>query len=138
MSADALIARLERPRATGRGTWVCRCPAHADKSPSMTVRELDDGRVLVHCFAGCEVSEILGAVGLDFDALFPPNPIEHAKPLRRPFPAADVLEALAHEALVVEMAAAHVAAGKPVSTHQSARLLTAVARIHSGRDLANG
>ena len=52
---------------------------------------LEDGRVLVHCFAGCGVSEILGAVGLDFDALFPPKPIDHAPPMRRPFPAADVL-----------------------------------------------
>lgn len=135
MSADTLLEKLHKPRATGRGTWIACCPAHEDKSPSMTIRELDDGRVLVHCFAGCAVVEILGAVGLEFDALFPPKPIDHAKPLRRPFPAADVLEALAHESLVVLLAIAHAKAGKPIDRD---RLVTAASRIQRGRELANG
>jgi hypothetical protein len=101
----------------------------------MTIRELDDGRVLLHCFAGCSVEDILGAVGLDFDALFPPKPIEHAKPIRRPFPAADVLEVLAHESKVVLLAIADAQAGKPINRE---RLVTAVSRIERGRELANG
>jgi hypothetical protein len=135
MSAEYLLTKLHKARATGRGTWIACCPAHEDKSPSMTIRELDDGRVLVHCFAGCGVQDILGSVGLEFDALFPPKPIDHAKPLRRPFPAADVLEALAHESLVVLLAIAGAKAGKPIDRD---RLVTAASRIQRGRDLANG
>lgn len=135
MSAAALIERLARVRATGPGTWIACCPAHEDKSPSMTIRECEDGRVLVHCFAGCSVEGILGAVALEFDVLFPEKPIEHAKPLRRKFPAADVLEALAHESKVVLIAIADAEAGNPVSRK---RLAVAAARIEQGRELANG
>lgn len=138
MTAEALISRLEKPRATGRGTWICRCPAHEDKNPSMTVRELDDGRVLVHCFAQCATEDILAAMGLEFDALFPPKPIGYAAPIRRPFPVADVLEALAHEALVVQMTAGAIVRGEELTAERIARLRKASERIQAGRDLANG
>lgn len=79
MSADALLLRLDGVKRTGPNRWIGRCPAHDDRSPSMAVRELDDGRVLVHCFAGCSVEEILSAAGLEFHALFPEPPVGHGK-----------------------------------------------------------
>ncbi|TXR56469.1 hypothetical protein [Quadrisphaera setariae] len=39
-----------------------QCPAHADSAPSLHVTVADDGRVLVHCFAGCTVEEVLAAL----------------------------------------------------------------------------
>lgn len=58
-------------RALG-GKWrgghnVCRCPAHDDSSPSLSVSQTRDGRVLVHCHAGCpqmSVIEALKGMGL--------------------------------------------------------------------------
>jgi hypothetical protein len=139
MSAEALISRLEKPRATGRGSWVCRCPAHEDKSPSLTVREVDDGRVLVHCFAGCSVEDILGAVGLDFDALFPPKAIaDRVAPMRRPFPAADVLECVMRDALTVQQVAAEAQRTGGVTPHQRALLQKAVARVSAAQDMIRG
>ena len=41
----------------GRGS-VCRCPAHFDKNPSLSVTDTDDGDVVVHCFAGCDYRTI--------------------------------------------------------------------------------
>src|SRR5690242_9943469 len=101
MSSSDLIARLERVRSTGRGTWFACCPAHDDRSPSLSIRELDDGRVLVHCFTGCSAAAVVQAVGLELDALFPPRAQTLARLAgeRRPFPAADVLRALVHEAI---------------------------------------
>lgn len=138
MKADALLSRLEKVKRTGNGTWLACCPSHADKTPSLTVRELEDERVLVHCFAGCDVEQVLGAVGLDFDALFPDKPIDHAKPLRRPFPAADVLEALSLESRIVALSAAQVARGESLSESELDRLRVANLRIQQGRDLALG
>lgn len=138
MSVDALLSRLAKVRATGRGTWVACCPAHQDKQPSMTVREADDGIVLLHCFAGCEVVQILGAVGLDFDVLFPPKPIEHSKPLRRSFPAADVLEVIASEARIVATASANIRQGIQLTDADHERLMVASERIFEARTLANG
>jgi hypothetical protein len=47
--------------------WVCRCPAHDDRRPSLAVRDGDDGRVLLHCHAGCgplDIIDALKALGL--------------------------------------------------------------------------
>jgi hypothetical protein len=132
-----LISRLSKARSTGRGTWVACCPAHEDKSPSMTVRECDDGRWLIHCFAGCEPLAILDAIGMGFDDLFP-EPIERGVPLRRPFPAADVLECLSMESKVVLVVGRRSTEGLPITEADMARLAVALGRIEEGRSLANG
>ena len=72
VTIDALLSRLDLVRRTGSGRWVANCPAHESKSKaSLAVRELDDGRVLLHCFGGCDVDEILSTLDLEFDALYP-------------------------------------------------------------------
>lgn len=138
MKAEAFLERCEKVKRTGNGAWIARCPGHDDGRPSMTVRELEDGRVLVHCFAGCGVEQILGAVGMQFDALFPDKPIEHAKPVRRPFPAADVLQAISAEAMVVVVSALDVRYGREMSEQENERLLLAVERITHAERMANG
>lgn len=45
------------------GTWhgnvaTCRCPAHADGTPSLSLRQGDRG-LLVTCFAGCDPIDVL-------------------------------------------------------------------------------
>ena len=47
--------------------WMARCPAHDDSTPSMSIKEIGDGKLLVHCHAGCEqltVIAVLTARGL--------------------------------------------------------------------------
>ena len=135
MSAENLLSRLERVKRTGAGRWQARCPAHDDRGPSLSVRELDDGRVLVHCFAGCEVHSVLSAVGLSFDELFPPRDLGHqAKREGRPFPAADILRAIAFEALVVAVAGSAMLAGESFSAFDRDRLFLAVSRIQAALD----
>ena len=63
MTAEA-FAGLVEAHHTGVERWQARCPAHADRSPSLSIRVGLDGRVLVHCFAGCEASAVLTALGL--------------------------------------------------------------------------
>ncbi|MHB1188755.1 DNA primase [Thiobacillus sp.] len=138
MSADTLLSRLDGVKRTGQGRWMARCPAHQDKRPSLSVRELDDGRVLVHCFSnGCSAHEIVSAAGLEISDLFPPRPDDPAqfgKPERRPFPAADILRAVAFEALVVGCAASAMLAGEPFTQTDRDRLLVAVGRIQAALD----
>ena len=134
---DAMLSRLDGVKRTGNGTWLARCPAHADKSPSLSIRETDDDKVLIHCHAGCSVHEIVGAVGLEISDLFPPRPVDPAqvgKPVRRPFPAADILRAIAFEALVVGCAASAMLAGEPFTQTDRDRLMLAVGRIQSALD----
>lgn len=136
MSADTLLSRLEKVKRTGPGRWQARCPSHDDRGPSLAVRELDDGRILVHCFAGCDVQSVLSAASLEMDALFPEREIQHGKQERRPFPAADVLRCIAFEALVVCVSAAALLSGEPFSQVDRDRLMLASSRIQSALDAA--
>lgn len=135
MGADLLLSKLDRVRQTGAGRWQARCPAHDDKGPSLAVRELEDGRVLLHCFAGCPAHGVLSAIGLDMGALFPETQqMQHGKPERRPFPAADILRCVAFEALVVLAAATAMLAGEPMSAVDRSRLSLASARLQAALD----
>lgn len=71
MSADELLARLDKVTPRGKGKWMARCPAHDDKTPSLAVAELQDGRILVKCMAGCPTHDVLTSVGLSLADLFP-------------------------------------------------------------------
>jgi hypothetical protein len=64
-----LLNRLDGVRRSG-AAWIARCPAHEDRSPSLSVAEGNDGRVLVKCHAGCPVEAIVAAVGLELSDLF--------------------------------------------------------------------
>ena len=129
---DNLLSHLDKVKRTGKASWIACCPAHDDRGPSLSIRELDDERVLLHCFSGCSVHEVLNAVGLDMAALFPLREIQHGKPERRPFPAADVLRAVGFEALVVCAAAVTMMAGEAFTQADRDRLILAAERIQAG------
>ena len=130
MNAAEFVERLERVRQTGTGRWIARCPAHADKHPSLGVSEGDDGRVLIICRAGCGIEAIVAAVGLTLSDIMPERlPGHHYKPIRKPFPAADVLEMLRTESMIVWLAGCQMAEGKMLDTETKERLCVAAARI---------
>lgn len=105
----------------------------------MTVRELEDGRVLVHCFGGCAVDQILGALGLDFDALFPDKlPKDNYPRERRPFPAADVLAAVAQETFYVAYMACTMSQGYVLDDTDKALLMRSYERLMEAQRLALG
>lgn len=135
---DDLLSRLEKVRSTGAGRWVARCPAHADKTPSLAIRELPDGRILIHCFTGCSVDSVVSAIGLELSDLFPEDSraIGHANPEHRPFPAADVLRCLNLEALVVSAAARTILDGNTLNDDDQERLMTALRRIERAVELS--
>ncbi len=66
---DLVLERLKRVKKSHSG-WTALCPAHDDKSPSLTVSEGDDGRVLLHCHAGCTPAAIVASIGLTLADLF--------------------------------------------------------------------
>lgn len=62
MSA-AQLAHALGGRQVG-GQWMAPCPVHTDRCPSLAVRDAPDGRVLVHCHAGCSQAAIIAALRL--------------------------------------------------------------------------
>jgi len=64
MTAEAL-ANLLHARRVGRwGRWQAKCPAHPDRNPSLSIAEGRNGHTLVRCWAGCDTSAVLAALGL--------------------------------------------------------------------------
>ena len=84
MPLKAFIERLEiigmDYRQTGPDSYLSCCPAHRDKSPSLSIKGLPDGRVLLHCFAGCSWDEILFVMDMEPKDIMPAN--DNYKPLR--------------------------------------------------------
>ena len=140
-AGDYSIAPLEKllPHLDGvqsRGNqYRAICPAHEsrNRSRSLSLKETDDGGVLLHCFAGCSPVEILGAIGLDLRDLFPADHT-HSRP-RRPytkrqaFRARDALQLLAFEITVAEAFIGDVIEHRPVTKEGWNRLTAARDRI---------
>lgn len=134
MDVDSLLSRLENVKRTGNSRWIARCPAHDDRRASLSIRDLEDGRILVHDFAGCSVNEVLAAIGLDMSALFPERDIPHSRRERRPFNAADVLRCVDFEVLVVSTAALNLAHGKTLTAADLKRLELAASRLQAAAE----
>ena len=69
---DRIRSQAEKMRGGG-DSFTCRCPAHEDRDPSLSVK-LDGDRVLLHCHAGCEAEAIVRAFGLELRDLFDRDP----------------------------------------------------------------
>lgn len=81
MNLLEFLAHLPDARPCGN-QFKARCPAHQDDSPSLYVREGEDGRILIKCHAGCAAGAIVSAMGLRLSDLMPPEPTE--RPRRTP------------------------------------------------------
>jgi putative DNA primase/helicase len=58
MNPDSLARALEARRSGS--SWVAKFPAHDDNNPSLNFRK-EDGKVLVHCHAGCAQRDVIAA-----------------------------------------------------------------------------
>jgi 5S rRNA maturation endonuclease (ribonuclease M5) len=67
---EQVLSRLPDRKETGAGFSAC-CPAHDDHSPSLSIKEAEDGAVLLKCFAGCSTEQVVAALGLRTADLFP-------------------------------------------------------------------
>ena len=128
---DSILAGLEKVKQRQPGQWSACCPAHADNGPSLSVRELPDGSVLLFCFAGCGVAAVVAALGLELSDLFPPREKSGREPQRYPrlLTAGQALELLEREALLVAVSAANVLHGVVLNQTDLDRLTQAAGRI---------
>ncbi len=72
---EAYVRVLDALRSGGStvtvngGTAKAQCPAHLDRNPSLSIKDVD-GRVLIHCFAECEPVDVVDALGLTMADLY--------------------------------------------------------------------
>ena len=60
MTAETIATALGGRKA-GSG-WMARCPTHDDREPSLSIRDADDGKVLVRCHAGCDQERVIATL----------------------------------------------------------------------------
>ncbi len=135
---SALLDRLDEVKQTGPNRWIARCPAHDDRSPSHSIRELEDGRLLIHDFAGCSSTDVLTALGMQMTDLFPDRLGHHFRPTRSRIPAGDLLALIDHEVLAVGLIAGLFMETQTLDEAGWQRLATAVSRISKARNHAHG
>jgi len=70
MNIDSFLSRLDQVKETGQGRWMACCPSHDDKSPSLSIKQLECGKILIHCFAGCGAFDVLDSINFSMSDLF--------------------------------------------------------------------
>lgn len=138
MTGEDFVTRLEGVKRTGPHSWLARCPAHEDRSPSLSVSEKEPEKLLIYCHAQCGIAAITQALGIEISGLFPPKLSEYQKRDRQPFPAADVLRALGDEVLVLAVFVHDLDMAVPLKQDDIDRARLAVDRILAARSLALG
>jgi hypothetical protein len=132
MTVDTILQCLDKVKKIGPAKWSACCPAHDSHSrASLVIRELDDGRVLLHDFGGCTTGEVLQAIGADFADLFPSAAGFHSPPVKRPFSAWDALNCLAFEALVLLQFSHRLSTDAPLTESERRRLRLSATRIQA-------
>lgn len=113
---ELVLSLLPTAKRAGAG-WSACCPAHDDKSPSLSINTGDDGGVLLHCFAGCATADVVAVLGLAMADLFADPrkfPDASSRPTRKGKPAT-------------------AAPPKPPTTYPTAREAIAVVESTMGR-----
>lgn len=134
---------LVKIKKTGSDKWQACCPAHDDSHPSLSIKECEDGRVLLHCWAGCPTSDVVAALGLSLADLFPRDDrysITGNGPLpqRARSTYKDALIGVAHEAILVEIIASKLSEGWKLDQEVVFRLERASDRINDALSLVGG
>jgi hypothetical protein len=135
---NLILPRLERVRQVRPNAWTALCPAHDDKSPSLSVSETEENALLIRCWAGCGATAIVGAIGLRLRDLFPQRlgrNFDASKPKKRhSWRMSDVFEALVKESFILSLALERLLLGRELLPDDKIRALEAarrIAKIHS-------
>ncbi len=130
MSIEIVLSKLNKVKPSSNGKWLALCPAHPDKSPSLAIKQTDDAKILIHCFAGCQVSDIVAAVGLELSDLMPESPMykKGTKPPR--FNKYELFDRLRDEALIMSLAIRHLLDYQGLSPEDLTRVLLAERTIN--------
>ncbi|MEO6077200.1 MAG: toprim domain-containing protein [Candidatus Andersenbacteria bacterium] len=69
MQIDQLLNKLKNVKLSGK-QWTAQCPSHQDRQNSLSISPGDDGRILLKCFTGCVVADIMSSLNLSTKDLF--------------------------------------------------------------------
>lgn len=124
INADALLNRLDGLKKTGEGKYLAKCPAHKDKSPSLSIKEIPGEKLLFNCFAGCSAESILAAVGIEWRDIYPAR-VDDKKERFPQFNTRELFPLLVQESLIALLAVQQIERGEPLTEHDIQRVAIA-------------
>ena len=107
-----IIGRFSHVRKTSKG-WQAKCPAHNDGGPSLTITEGRKG-ILMHCHAGCSITDVCAAIGLH------PKDLFYDKAVKVKSQGSDL------DDYIIAIARSDLAAGKSLTPEEQALYINAV------------
>ena len=133
---ELILSRLEKVSGNEGGVrFKALCPAHPDRSPSLSVSEGDDGRVLLHCFSGCRAEAIMSSLNLTMAELFCVDTGSKRPPLVLGVSRRELRTAIEFEKTILFIAKADETKGRCISTNDSERAQLALQRIAKSKGL---
>ena len=131
MSIETLLSKLDKVKPNGQNKFLALCPAHPDKSPSLAIKQADNGKILIHCFAGCQVTDIVAAVGLELSDLMPDDPTYKKSSKPPAFNKYELFDRLAFEAVILSLAIRQLLNGEMLEQSDLSRVAQAENVINS-------
>ena len=138
---DALLSRLDHVQHGTHG-WRADCPNGHKTHGTLSLAQGDNGRLLLHCFAGCSTADVLGALGLALADVMPERLRDESPEGRRTaqqrFRLASVTAAIGvieREARIVHLAGCDLLRGNVLDVADVQRLGEAVERIEAAREV---
>lgn len=132
LNTEVLLSKLDKLRRSGDDSWMALCPAHVDKSPSLSIRDTGD-KVLIHCFAGCPAENVLDALGMGWGDLYDdPYKASFAATCAykgRKYKPVKPIDMMEHERTIIRIGREDLEAGKTLSFEDRARLELAIERV---------
>ncbi len=117
---DTVLARLKKVKPQGKAGWKALCPAHNDRTPSLSISETADHTVLLKCWTGCTAVAIVHAIDLELCDLFP----SHKSAVPGPSKAA-----VDHERAIYLIGQSSLDRGETLTSEDEARLTLAKQRL---------
>ena len=124
INPDDLLSRLDKVRKGQTGQWMACCPAHQDRTPSLKISQRADGKISLHCFAGCHINDICEAIGIRVADLYPNTPTQPGEALPE-WKRSRLRKALFDAQLYVELARADLSNGRNVTPSEAEKVLKA-------------
>ncbi|UTA47445.1 CHC2 zinc finger domain-containing protein [Simiduia sp. 21SJ11W-1] len=128
MPLVGILNLLKKVRPSGRNRWMACCPAHEDNSPSLSIAVGGNEKILLHCFAGCQLADITEAIGLSVSDLFPKitNDLEFSNRFKH---ASNLANQAELDALTLIIAKNELMAGRALSAEDQKTVTQAIDRL---------
>jgi len=142
---DLILDRLDSVRPYGDG-YRADCPNGHRNRGSLSIKEADDGRVLLHCFSGCSALEVVHGLGLELKNLFErpitadmsPEELKRHKQTEKESHWKAALDFLPVEIFIVQITAVQIGKGKPLNVEDHLRLELVGKRLTSAKAVLCG